>query len=206
MQQRGRPSSIEPDAIRRTALELFEAKGFAATTMDDVAKASGISRKSLFLYFPSKSDLIWHGSGIGAENLRQALADDTTGDVLCAARAAILSSIIPLSDRALIAQSKLVDNDPTVRELVEMRGLQWRDVVSQYIASETGADWDISATVGYALWRAMWSGVSFWRSAGGDRIAVIAEHLKSVSMRVASLLPQSGETEFQPKDSSAASP
>jgi len=43
--------------LARTALELFATKGFDATTIDDVAAAAGVSRRTLFNYFRSKEDL-----------------------------------------------------------------------------------------------------------------------------------------------------
>jgi len=41
-----------------TALELFEKKGFAATTVDDIAAAAGTTRVTFYAYFPSRSDLM----------------------------------------------------------------------------------------------------------------------------------------------------
>ncbi|WAL68451.1 helix-turn-helix domain containing protein [Amycolatopsis cynarae] len=41
-----------------TALELFEAKGYAATTVDDIAAAAGTTRVTFYAYFPSRSDLM----------------------------------------------------------------------------------------------------------------------------------------------------
>ena len=41
-----------------TALELFERKGFAATTVDDIAASAGTTRVTFYAYFPSRSDLM----------------------------------------------------------------------------------------------------------------------------------------------------
>ncbi len=41
-----------------TALELFESKGYAATTVDDIAAAAGTTRVTFYAYFPSRSDLM----------------------------------------------------------------------------------------------------------------------------------------------------
>jgi AcrR family transcriptional regulator len=43
------------------ALRLFERRGFERVTMDDVAEASSVSRRTLFRVFPSKADLVWEG-------------------------------------------------------------------------------------------------------------------------------------------------
>jgi len=40
------------------ALELFQAKGYAATTVDDIATAAGTTRVTFYAYFPSRADLV----------------------------------------------------------------------------------------------------------------------------------------------------
>ncbi|MFZ5781501.1 MAG: TetR/AcrR family transcriptional regulator [Pseudomonadota bacterium] len=43
--------------IARAALDLFVTKGFAATKLDDVAKAAGVSKGLPYLYFKNKEEL-----------------------------------------------------------------------------------------------------------------------------------------------------
>jgi len=51
-----RPEDRAPE-IARAALDLFVTKGFAATKLDDVAKAAGVSKGLPYLYFKSKEEL-----------------------------------------------------------------------------------------------------------------------------------------------------
>ena len=44
--------------VHSAAMELFGRKGFEATTLDDIASAAGVSRRSLFHYFASKEDIV----------------------------------------------------------------------------------------------------------------------------------------------------
>ena len=44
--------------LMTTALELFENKGYAATTVDDIATAAGTTRATFYAYFPSRSELM----------------------------------------------------------------------------------------------------------------------------------------------------
>lgn len=45
-------------AIAQAALSLFEAKGFEATTMDEIAHAAGVSRPTVFNYYARKEDIL----------------------------------------------------------------------------------------------------------------------------------------------------
>jgi AcrR family transcriptional regulator len=56
------------------ALELFEAKGFAATTVDDIAAAAGTTRQTFYLHFSSKSQVMQ--SLIETVNLMLTSADE----------------------------------------------------------------------------------------------------------------------------------
>jgi AcrR family transcriptional regulator len=49
--------SVIRSLLARTAIELFAAKGYDNTTLDEVAAAAGVSRRTLFNYFRSKEDL-----------------------------------------------------------------------------------------------------------------------------------------------------
>jgi AcrR family transcriptional regulator len=46
-------------AIADAASELFEAHGFAHVSVDAVAAAAGVSRQTVFNYFPTKEDLVF---------------------------------------------------------------------------------------------------------------------------------------------------
>jgi AcrR family transcriptional regulator len=46
-------------AIADAAVALFAERGFAETTMDDVAMAAGVSRRTAYRHFPSKDDLVF---------------------------------------------------------------------------------------------------------------------------------------------------
>ena len=51
-----RPEDRAPE-IARAALELFVTKGFAATKLEDVARAAGVSKGLPYLYFKNKEEL-----------------------------------------------------------------------------------------------------------------------------------------------------
>jgi AcrR family transcriptional regulator len=65
--------------ILRGALRAFARTGFAATTIDDVAREAGVSKGAPYIYFPSKEALFralyeWWDCGLG-ERVNSALAN-----------------------------------------------------------------------------------------------------------------------------------
>jgi AcrR family transcriptional regulator len=57
--------------ITAAAMALFEARGFDAVTVAEIARAADVSEKTVFNYFPAKEDLIVHR---GAERIEQLIA------------------------------------------------------------------------------------------------------------------------------------
>ncbi|MDM0111894.1 TetR/AcrR family transcriptional regulator [Variovorax sp. J22R133] len=55
--KRERRKEARPGELLEAALDLFVEKGFAATKSEEVAARAGVSKGTLFLYFPSKEEL-----------------------------------------------------------------------------------------------------------------------------------------------------
>jgi TetR/AcrR family transcriptional regulator len=55
--KRERRKEARPGELLDAALDLFVEKGFAATKSEEVAARAGVSKGTLFLYFPSKEEL-----------------------------------------------------------------------------------------------------------------------------------------------------
>jgi len=54
---RGRPRGFDPEAALKAASERFRAFGYAATSLDDLAAATGLARPSLYAAFGDKKAL-----------------------------------------------------------------------------------------------------------------------------------------------------
>jgi len=55
---RQRRKEARPQELLDAALALFAEKGFAATRSEEVAAAAGVSKGTLYLYYPSKEELL----------------------------------------------------------------------------------------------------------------------------------------------------
>ena len=55
--KRTRRKDARPGELLVAALDLFVAHGYAGTRVEAVARRAGVSKGTLFLYFPSKEEL-----------------------------------------------------------------------------------------------------------------------------------------------------
>ncbi|MEW6707684.1 MAG: TetR/AcrR family transcriptional regulator [Pseudomonadota bacterium] len=69
---RQRRKEARPQELLDAALELFVEKGFAATRSEEVAARAGVSKGTLYLYFPSKEELF---KAVVRQNLTTLIAE-----------------------------------------------------------------------------------------------------------------------------------
>jgi AcrR family transcriptional regulator len=82
--------------IVRAAADLFGRRGYSGVQVDDVARAAGVGKPTLYRYFPSKEELFLH---VFSEALAGLEADlDVIGREAGSRRAALLALIIRLDD------------------------------------------------------------------------------------------------------------
>jgi mycofactocin system transcriptional regulator len=142
---RGRPRSTTADEIAGVALALFARRGFDATTMDDVARAVGVSRRTLFRYFPSKNDIVWGDFATVRARLRGHLdssaADAPLGDAI---RSAVVASNRYPSEQLseLRTRMALITSVPALQGHSMIRYEEWRTDVARFVAGRLGRDVD----------------------------------------------------------------
>lgn len=53
-----RRADERPQEVLEAALDVFVDRGYAATNMDEIARRAGVSKGTLYLYYPSKAELL----------------------------------------------------------------------------------------------------------------------------------------------------
>ncbi|MCX5374871.1 mycofactocin system transcriptional regulator [Streptomyces sp. NBC_00015] len=133
----GRPRATSRAALERLGFELFARQGFDGTTVDDIADAAGIGRRTFFRYFASKNDLVWGDFEDQLARLDALLAaadpDMPMMDALCEA-------VVEFNrfDPAMVPWHRqrmaLILRVPTLQADSAVRYASWRAIVTEFAA------------------------------------------------------------------------
>ncbi len=137
----GRRRSTTWEDLSNVAIDLFAAHGFDEVSVDDVAQAAGIARRTLFRYYPSKNALPWGDFDAHLERMRDQLSDLDPGvPIRDALRTALLA--FNTFDEAETARHR-----QRMRVILQTAALQaysmtmyagWRAVVAAFVARRLG--------------------------------------------------------------------
>lgn len=70
---RGRPRRASQELLQEAAFELFQLRGYRATSVEQIARTAGFSRATFFNFFSSKAELFWVETDALIGSLRDAL-------------------------------------------------------------------------------------------------------------------------------------
>lgn len=139
----GRRRATSPHALEKVAFELFERSGFEATTVDDIAEAAGIGRRTFFRYFASKNDVVWGSFTEQLEHMRAQFASTPAGQPLMDALRTVVVDFnkfdpdeVPWHRRRM----ELILRVPALQAHSTLRYADWRAVVAEFAAARLGVD------------------------------------------------------------------
>ncbi|MER6085364.1 mycofactocin system transcriptional regulator [Streptomyces sp. NPDC013157] len=133
----GRPRATSRAALERLGFELFAERGFDDTTVDDIAAAAGIGRRTFFRYFASKNDLVW---GDFEEQLTRLDALLTAADPETPMMDALRAAVVAFNrfDPAEVPWHRqrmaLILRVPTLQADSAVRYASWRALVTGFAA------------------------------------------------------------------------
>jgi AcrR family transcriptional regulator len=188
MSRRGRPPEADAGEIAQVALRLFERKGFEQVTMDEVAAAASVSRRTLFRVYPSKLDLVWAGAdgvieavALGAAQLPQMTLQAFVEELALPALSQVEATEVALAARRrlrLMATAPALLNHRALREVEEIIARVVKDPALQGVPGSLAARTFVATLFGAVLW---------WAEHGeGMRLVDVARGaLKTMALAVA---------------------
>ena len=142
---RGRPAATSRQDVATAALDLFARQGYDATTVDEIAAAVGISRRTFFRYFESKPDVVWGEFDTELGRLRARLDEAPPTEPLMD----VLRRSVMATNRfgageldELRIRMVLISTVPTLVAHSAVRYEEWCDVVATFAARRLGASPD----------------------------------------------------------------
>ncbi|ABW12610.1 transcriptional regulator, TetR family [Parafrankia sp. EAN1pec] len=150
---KGRPPVTDHAAIERAAFVVFTERGFDATTLDAIAEAAGVGRRTLLRYYPSKNDIPWGQFDESLLDLQKSLAAMPRDiPVHVAVHRAVLAfnHVGPDAVAQHRQRMTLLLRTPTLQAHSALKYRRWREVIASYVAERHGliADDLLPRTVG----------------------------------------------------------
>jgi mycofactocin system transcriptional regulator len=170
---RGRRPSTSREDVARAALDLFSRQGYDETTVDEIAAAVGVSRRTFFRYYESKRDVVWGEFDTELIRLRERLAeapgDEPMMDVL--RRAVMATNRFGAGElNELRIRVGLITAVPTLVAHSAVRYAEWCEVVARFVAGRIGgAPEDLGPqTVARAALGVAMAAFACWAAQDGD--------------------------------------
>ena len=139
LRERKRQRTLE--RIAEVGLELFIQQGYEATTLDAIAAAAGISRRTFFHYFRSKEDVLlaWHDGGF-SQALRQAVLQGASDQApLQAARDCLLKLASRYETKESIIVDQLLRSTEALRTRKEATHVEMERVLGEAMSERWAA-------------------------------------------------------------------
>ncbi|AFN64254.1 mycofactocin system transcriptional regulator [Mycobacteroides abscessus] len=139
----GRRPSTTRDEITAVAMTLFAQHGFDEVSVDDIAAAAGIARRTVFRYYSSKNAIVW-GDFDSHLGVMRTLLEETadTVDTSTALRQAVLTfNDFPVDETPRHRmRMRMILEVPALQAYSMLMYTGWRDVIAQFVARRSGTD------------------------------------------------------------------
>jgi AcrR family transcriptional regulator len=119
--------------LAQKALALFLERGFHETTVDEIATAVDVSKRTFFRYFPTKESVVFVHNGDRVAKFREALAPDGNATAWDLVRRAILEMAREFEENhvQLATQRALIDRTPALLAYERELDRQWEDAIAE---------------------------------------------------------------------------
>jgi AcrR family transcriptional regulator len=131
------------DEIEQVALRLFATRGFAQVTVDDIATAAGISRRTFFRYFATKDDVLVADKRVRAEHVQAAFDARPPDEPVLASLHGVLTDLArEMAERreALVLREQILTADAELRARVTGQLAPWTDLLIRSVAARLRTD------------------------------------------------------------------
>jgi mycofactocin system transcriptional regulator len=138
--RRGRPRETSARELELVALRLFAKQGFEDTTVDQIAAGAGVSRRTYFRYFDSKSGVLWSDFDREVDAIRVRLADASDElSIMDAVRQAVIdvNHYRAVDVPELRERMNLIGSVPELAASATLHYDAWERAIAEFVARRT---------------------------------------------------------------------
>jgi AcrR family transcriptional regulator len=172
------PPSDLRSRLAHAALDLFARKGFEVTTVDEIAAAVGVNRRTFFRYFPAKEDAVFFDFPELLGILKSDL-DEGLGDPIPVAGHALSMQLDELLRRSDLVHRRdaLTQTTPALAERELIWSGEYQRILGEHLGQNYRASRDqmYARIVAAALLAAFNQVVTAWIREGQDPKSLFAE-------------------------------
>ena len=139
--RRGRPPGTSARELEIISLRLFTDDGFDETTVERIAAAAGVSKRTFFRYFETKADVLWHAFDGEVHALREAFgAVPADVPLMEAIRQVVVGANRYRAEDVpeLRTRMNLIGSVPALQASAANHYDDWERAVSEFAASRLG--------------------------------------------------------------------
>lgn len=171
------------ERIQSSARRLFLERGFEATTIEDIAEAANVSKRSFFSYFPSKEEVVYAWQDGFGQILAEAVLARPSGETMVQALEEALAALAEASaaDIEGVALASLIRETPALaaRDHVKYASLEEKLTAALIERKDEGKETRLRAQlVSMVVVGGLRLGWASW--AEGPRTDTLAGHLRGI--------------------------
>lgn len=163
--------------LRDAAIALFDRQGFAATSVDEIARTAGVSRSTFFRYFGSKEAILATDTDQSTEVFLAALAARPASE---SRMEAVENALVELTEalrsderrEEMLVHDRIIASDPSLTAARDAAAARWRQEVSRALAARGGrAEPDVEDELAAAILSQITEHLGDrWREGGGQPV------------------------------------
>lgn len=159
--------------LAAVAVGLFVEQGFDETTVDDIARAAGLTKRSFFRYFPTKEDAAFAGVDVLGEQVVEDLRDRPVDEHPWDGLHVVLRRWEERIRTDELAVVRVIESSPALRARLHQKREQWRRRVADVLVECGELDAFTADLLVNSAVAVLDTVVQHWMRTGADRVALL---------------------------------
>jgi AcrR family transcriptional regulator len=141
---RERKKQLTRQAILDTAQAMFVERGYDGVTVAEIADAVNIAAKTVFVYFPSKEDLVFDGEADMRERIVARIRDRAPGETPLYAMRGLMAELMAESGADVVAElarwRRMMGDSAVLQSRMRLLWERFEDALAAALAEEAGRE------------------------------------------------------------------